>query len=50
MVLLCRRSDSEVVLSFIVNELCVISDVVHLKTDICGDDRFSPGVKVIPFG
>ena len=35
------RTDSEVVLPLIVKELCVISDLVHMKTDVCGDDRFS---------
>ena len=23
----------------------MIGDLVHMKTDVCGDDRFSPGVK-----
>ena len=32
------RTDSEVVLPLIVNELSVISDLVHMKTDVCGDD------------
>ena len=39
------RTDSAVVLPLIANELCVISDLVHTKTDVCGDERFSPGVK-----
>ena len=38
----------EVVLPLIAGELCVISDLVHMKTDVCGDDRFSPGVKNYP--
>ena len=42
------RTDSEVVLPLIVNELSVISDLVHMKTDVCGDDRFSPRVKDYP--
>ena len=39
------RTDSEVVLPLIGNKLSVISDLVYMKTDVCGDDRFSPGVK-----
>ena len=39
------RTDSEVVLPLIVNELSAISDLAHMKTDVCGDDRFSPSVK-----
>ena len=39
------RTESEVVLPLIVDDLSVISDLVHIKTNVCGDDRFSPGVK-----